>query len=208
MNLSDKMRQRFASKTIMPILIASMAFGTYGRSGPSVRALADTGTRPSFALDMPLCDNQKTNAVDFSNSKTPQSQGRSAPSRMVRLTSRNIDSVLNEKGFVVVDISYEGCGPCKKLAPIIEALSVEFDVKAKFCNLEAGGYENGKWFYYKGMVKLLKEHWSGTPPYGASFPIIVVFHDGKFVKCWCGLGEIGITADEVKKNLERLMKEK
>ncbi|MCD7780692.1 MAG: thioredoxin [Candidatus Gastranaerophilales bacterium] len=47
------------------------------------------------------------------------------------------NEVLNEKKLTIVDFWAEWCGPCRKLSPVIDELSKEFDGKAKFVKIKA-----------------------------------------------------------------------
>lgn len=46
------------------------------------------------------------------------------------ITDANFDSIIAEGLPVVLDFSATWCGPCKKIAPIIEELATEYEGKA------------------------------------------------------------------------------
>lgn len=45
--------------------------------------------------------------------------------------------VLNEDKLTLVDFWATWCGPCRKLAPLIDELSIEFNDKVKFVKIKA-----------------------------------------------------------------------
>lgn len=58
-------------------------------------------------------------------------------SKVVDVNDNNFDSeVLKSNGPVLVDFAAEWCGPCKRLAPIIDELAGEFAGKVKVARLD------------------------------------------------------------------------
>jgi len=56
-----------------------------------------------------------------------------------KITSEEFQElVLNKNYPVILDFSGEYCGPCKKLAPVLTALSEELSGKAEFYEVDAG----------------------------------------------------------------------
>ena len=71
------------------------------------------------------------------------------------------DEVLSSKTPVLVDYWAEWCGPCKVIAPVLEEIAKEYDVKMKVCKLDIDANE-------------------ATPPkYGIrGIPTLMIFKDG------------------------------
>ncbi len=91
--------------------------------------------------------------------------------------------VLNSQGLVLVDFYSETCGPCKRLAPILEELSDDFSGKLKIMKINAN--ENSLLSFKMGIM---------------SVPTLVFYKDGNMVDSHIGL----LPKDQ----LERIISEK
>lgn len=91
--------------------------------------------------------------------------------------------VLNSQGLVLVDFYSETCGPCKRLAPILEELSEDFNGKLKVMKINAN--ENSLLSFKMGIM---------------SVPTLVFYKDGNMVDSHIGL----LPKDQ----LERIISEK
>jgi len=87
--------------------------------------------------------------------------------------------VLTSKGKVAVDFWAEWCGPCRMVAPILEALAEDFPEQITIYKVNAD--ENS------GLTAELKI---------SSIPTIIVFEDGKETKRVTGAKPRGILMDE------------
>lgn len=91
--------------------------------------------------------------------------------------------VLNSKGLVLVDFYSETCGPCKRLAPILEELSNDFEGKLKIFKINTS--ENSLLSFKMGIM---------------SVPTLVFYKDGNMIESSVGLLP--------KEQLERIINEK
>lgn len=49
---------------------------------------------------------------------------------MIEITEQNLESVLAEGKLVVIDFGAAWCGPCRRVAPVLEALSKDYEGQA------------------------------------------------------------------------------
>ena len=87
--------------------------------------------------------------------------------------------VLTSKGKVAVDFWAEWCGPCKQVAPILEALAEDFPEQITIYKVNAD--DNS------GLTAELKI---------SSIPTIIIYEDGKETKRITGAKPRGILMDE------------
>ena len=104
---------------------------------------------------------------------------------MLELTDTTFDAeVTNSETPVVVDFGATWCGPCKRLAPIVEELAKEYD----------------------GKVKIAKFDIDSSPKTPAKFrimsvPTVIFFKGGKQVDLVVGLA----AKDALKKKIDALL---
>ena len=101
---------------------------------------------------------------------------------ILHLNDKNFNSkVINSKEPVLVDFWAEWCAPCKKLTPVIEELSKEYDGKIKIAKLNV---EEGK---------------NAATNFGImSIPTLMLFKNGKVVKQVVGI----VSKKELKSMIE------
>ena len=59
-------------------------------------------------------------------------------SKVIEITDENFEKeVIEEKLLTLVDFLVTWCGPCRKLAPVIDEIVEEFDSKVKFVKIKA-----------------------------------------------------------------------
>lgn len=59
-------------------------------------------------------------------------------SNVFEVTDENFEKeVCEQNGLILVEFWATWCGPCRKLAPIIEEIAQEYDGKAKFVKIKA-----------------------------------------------------------------------
>ena len=84
------------------------------------------------------------------------------------LTTENFDSTISN-GVSLVDFWATWCGPCKMLAPNIEAIAEEYEGKAQICKVDVDEYP-----------KLATQYEI------YSIPTILIFKDGELVERMTG----------------------
>ncbi len=96
----------------------------------------------------------------------------SAQAEVKTLTSENFKTEISSSGYVLVDFWATWCPPCRKLGPILEELSNDFDGKIKFTKLDVDKAKD-----IAAMYNI------------RSLPTIILFKDAKPVDAWIGYRE-------------------
>lgn len=82
---------------------------------------------------------------------------------MVELTKENFDTqVTNAKGAVLVDFWSPGCGPCRAMEPVLEAVAARHP-EVCFAKLNAADYPDIAWVFKVVSVPTLVLFRDGVP---------------------------------------------
>lgn len=99
------------------------------------------------------------------------------------ITDNNFkQSVLEQTGVVVVDFWAQWCGPCRKLAPLLEQIQNEFKDEIKIYKIDADK-----------NINTAKE-------YGiSSLPSVLIFQDGEAKEFMAGMMQKSAIVSNIKK---------
>lgn len=95
----------------------------------------------------------------------------SVQAEVKHLTSENFKTEISS-GYVLVDFWATWCPPCRKLGPVLEELSNDFDGKIKFTKLDVDKAKD-----IAAMYNI------------RSLPTLILFKDAKPVEVWIGYRE-------------------
>jgi thioredoxin 1 len=96
--------------------------------------------------------------------KLSKKSKKGATNKPIEVTDKTFDSTIKEHKIVVVDCWAEWCGPCRMIAPTIEAMASDYSGKVVFGKLHVG--ENSE---------------TATKYCITSIPTLLFFKDGKLV---------------------------
>lgn len=103
----------------------------------------------------------------------------------VNINAENFNKeVLEAKGLVLVDFYSDTCGPCKRLAPILEEISEDFKDNLKVVKININ--DNNEIAYKMGIM---------------SVPTLVFYRDGEIAHSSVGL----MPKDELSKSINELL---
>lgn len=94
-------------------------------------------------------------------------------SKVLQIQDSDFDELLTDDGLVVVDFTAPWCGPCRKIAPLMEQLAEEYEGRVKVVKLDIDQNKiNAKKFGIKSIPAVLMfkggemvENLVGVAPY-------------------------------------------
>lgn len=135
----------------------------------------------SITILLFACSFISINSYAFSKNEEPLKK----ESPIVTLTSSNYEEQ-TAKGVVIVDFWAAWCGPCRKIAPILEDIAKEYESKVKVGKLNVDNYKK---FSLEKKIQAI--------------PTLIIYKDGKEMKRILG----AVSKEELKKVIEPYLSE-
>jgi len=100
------------------------------------------------------------------------------------LTNENYDQIINSPAPAVIDFWAEWCGPCRAIAPAIDALAVEYESRVNICKCNVD---------HNDSISL---------KYGIrSIPTLIFVKNGQVIDKYVGLASKADLEEKIKKLL-------
>ena len=100
------------------------------------------------------------------------------------LTNENYDQIVNSSVPAVIDFCAEWCGPCRAIAPAVDALAAEYEGRVNVCKCNVDNYD------------------AISSKYGVrSIPTLVFIKNGQTVDRHVGLASKSDLEEKIKKLL-------
>lgn len=105
-------------------------------------------------------------------------------SKVLQIQDSDFDELLTDDGLVVVDFTAPWCGPCRKIAPLMEQLAEEYEGRVKVAKLDIDQNKiNAKKFGIK------------------SIPAVLIFKGGEMVENLVGVAPYEKFTDAVNQHV-------
>ena len=105
-------------------------------------------------------------------------------SKVAQIQDSDFDKLLTDEGLVVVDFTAPWCGPCRKIAPLMEQLAEEYEGRVKVAKLDI---DQNKINAQKFGIK--------------SIPAVLMFKGGEIVENLVGVAPYETFTSAVEKHI-------